>query len=97
MPSREPPQSIIEDAPRLARLRARLEGAQATLRLAQALAESGEHVDLTGLDDQIGQLCAGALDLPQATGRQLRADMVFLARQIETLGIALRARPPGQG
>ena len=92
----EPTHPMIENEPRLARLRARLDGVRATLRLAQALAESGEHVDLAGLDDQIGQLCATALDLPYAAGRQLRADMILLAGQAEALSAALRARVPGQ-
>lgn len=95
MSSPEPPYLTTEVEPRLARLRTRLNGVQAILRFAQALAENGEHVDLTGLDDQIGQLCAGALDLPQAAGRLFRPDIILLAMQVAALSAALRADPPG--
>ena len=78
----------------MAALRAQLAGLTATLRLAQALAVNGERIDLHGLDDQIGRLCAGTLDLPPAIGRTLRADMVLLGQQISELSAALRVRPP---
>lgn len=83
------------EASRLAALRAQLDGLLATLRLAQALTESGERIDLTGLDDQIGRLCAGALDLPPTISRALRADMAQLGLQISALTTTLRTQSPG--
>jgi hypothetical protein len=35
-----------------------------TLGIACALAESGRHVDLSGIEDGVGMLCAQTLDLP---------------------------------
>ena len=91
----ESPHAGAAEESRLAALRAQLDGLLATLRLAQVLTVSGERIDLTGLDDQIGRLCAGTLDLPQATGRTLRADIVLLGLKISELSGALRTQPPG--
>lgn len=84
-----------EADPRLPILRAQLAGLLATLHLAHALNGSGERIDLTGLDDQVGRLCASALDLPPAAGRTLRSDIVLLGLKISELSSALRAQPPG--
>jgi hypothetical protein len=62
----------------------------AILRLAQALAERGEGLDLAGLDQQVGRVCASALDLPLAEGRELRADLFALRQQVDLLAQALR-------
>jgi len=62
----------------------------AILRLARALAERGKDLDLAGLDQQVGRLCAGVLDLPPAEGRTLRADLFALRQEIELLSQALR-------
>ena len=94
MPSDPAPPSAPQDDPRPASLRQQLDAAMATLRLAQALAESGVSIDLAGLDDQIGRLCAGILDLPRQDGHALRADMILLGLQADALGATLRQASP---
>lgn len=63
----------------------------ALLRLAEGLAAAGRPVDLAGLDDRIGLLCAQALDLAPADGARLRGDLAALLRDLDALGVALRA------
>ncbi len=60
------------------------------LAVARALASQGREVELTGLDDRIGQLCARALDLPPRHGREMRARLVFLLAELDALALALR-------
>lgn len=73
-------------------MRAAAEALLVTVGLARELAVSGERIDLTGLDNQVGQLCAGVLDLPLVAGRGLRAAMIRLGQETEALSVALRAR-----
>ncbi len=40
-------------------------------------------VDLSGLDDQVGRLCAALLDLPAADGEPLRRSLQALLLSIE--------------
>jgi len=49
----------------LAELLAFADGVTQTLAVARRLIEAGRYVDLTGLEDQVGLLCAKALDLPR--------------------------------
>jgi hypothetical protein len=67
-------------------------------RLARAMLEASRTVDLTGLDDGIGRLCAAALDLPPAEGRQLRPTLEALRCELERLDALLArsalSRPP---
>lgn len=60
-----------------------------TLRVATALAQAGRRLDLDGLDRMLGRLCAGALDLPPAQGRQLRPRLVGLLTELDALGALL--------
>ena len=39
------------------------------LRTARALTQTRRTIDLAGLDQEVGRLCAAALDLPPADGR----------------------------
>ncbi|MDE2334159.1 MAG: hypothetical protein KGK10_06430 [Rhodospirillales bacterium] len=64
--------------------------AAAMLRLARAIATGGRPVDLTGLDEQMGRICAQALDLPPAEGTRLRADLAGLLGELDALAVALR-------
>lgn len=61
-----------------------------TAVLARALAISGRSIDLTGLDDQVGLICARALDLPPEGGRALRSDLESLLAEIASLAAAMR-------
>ena len=82
------------DADRVAAARARAQSLMATLRLARTLVEAGRPVDLAGLDDQMGRLCATVMDLPSVQGRALRDDLIMLRTDAEALHMALQARPP---
>lgn len=65
--------------------------------LACALAQSGRAVDLTGLEDQVGLLCAKSLDLPPEEGRRVRPRLIALSGSIEALSRVLAARVPPSG
>ncbi len=67
-----------------------------TIGIARALAQNGRIVDLTGLDDGIGMLCAQTLDLPLQEGRALLPLLAEVLQQVETLTAALhQARDAG--
>ena len=59
------------------------------LRLAGALAQGGRRLDLAGLDQMIGRLCAQALDLPPDQGRAMRPLLLALLRDPDELGARL--------
>ena len=56
------------------------EGVLATIRTARGLAASQRRVELAGLTDMVGILCAKTLDLALHAGRELKA----LLRRIDT-------------
>ena len=77
----------------LIELRTFADGVTQTLGVARGLVEAGRHVDLAGLEDQVGLLCAKALDLPPAEGRAIRGDLIALLARVEALtGALLHAR-----
>lgn len=45
---------------------------------ARALVDSNREVDLTGLECEIGLLCAKSLDLPPEEGRRIRPRLIAL-------------------
>jgi hypothetical protein len=55
------------------------------LRLARAMAETGRPLDLRGLEEPVGLLCAKALDLPPEQGRALRPALLSLLAEAEAL------------
>jgi hypothetical protein len=57
--------------------------------VAQALVEAGRAIDLSGLDSQIGLLCAKTLDLPPDEGRRVRPRLIALSGSVEALSRAL--------
>jgi hypothetical protein len=65
------------------------------LRVARVLVETRRQVDLTGLADAVGRLCAGTLDLPDTEGRALRPRLVEVLAELNALDAAIRANPPG--
>jgi hypothetical protein len=73
----------------LIELRAFADDVTQTLGVARGLVEAGRYVDLTGLEDQIGLLCAKALDLPSDEGRAIRGDLVGMLARVEALSAAL--------
>jgi len=82
-----------DDTHRVVAARARAQALMATLRLTRTLVEAGRPVDLTGLDDQVGHLCAAVLDLPSVHGGSLRDDLITLRTDAEALRVALQAQP----
>jgi hypothetical protein len=56
-----------------------------TLRMARALAQSRRSIDLTGLDQEIGRLCAAALDLPLAQGQAMRPLLASVLAELDAL------------
>jgi hypothetical protein len=74
-------------------LRAFTDGVTQTLSVARGLVEAGRYVDLAGLQDEVGLLCAKALDLLPAEGRAIRGDLAALLARVEALsGALLHAR-----
>jgi len=60
------------------------------LRMTCALVARGRTVDLTGIERQVGLLCAKTLDLPPEDGRVLRPLLINLLGDLDTLSHALR-------
>ena len=61
--------------------------------VAQALAQSFRRVDVDGLQQQIGFLCAKSLDLPPGQTGFARIELQRLATRLDDLHTALRAMP----
>lgn len=80
----------------LATVRACLEQLGRTLGIARSLVAAGKRVDLTGLDAEMGYVCARTLDLPPEEGRTLRPELIGLHAEIDALATALatQAAPP---
>lgn len=65
------------------------------LRLARGMVQSGRRVELEGLDQMVGRLCARCLDLPPEEGRALRPHLAALLVEIDALSASFaRAQPP---
>ena len=71
------------------------EAACGTLRMARALVESRRHVDLAGLQDAVGRLCAASLDLPPEQGRALRPQLAAVLAELDALARAMQAADVG--
>ena len=78
----------------LALISATAEGLLNSLRLARALAGQGRPVELDGMQDSVGLLCAKALDLEPDEGRTLRVALVALRDEIDQLSTTLRGSAP---
>src|SRR4051812_13236561 len=57
----------------------------ATLRIARVLMDASREIDLSGLDQEAGRLCALALDLPPAEGRALRVRLIEVLAELDAL------------
>jgi hypothetical protein len=78
----------------LATVRACLEELGRTLGIARSLVQAGKQVDLTGLDAELGYVCARALDLPPDEGRGLRPELIRLRSELDALSAALGTQAP---
>ena len=67
-----------------------IDGVAKTIQLARALADAKRPIELTGLENMVGLLCARLLDLDYAEGRSLRDRLVSLDCDLA----ALEARLP---
>lgn len=63
-----------------------------TLQVARALAQSRRRIDLTGLDQEVGRLCAASLDLPAAQGRAMRPLLLSVLAELEALSACVVAQ-----
>lgn len=68
-----------------------------TVGMACALASSNRPIDLSGLEDQVAALCAGALALPPEQRSQARARLIALSAAMEDLSRRLAARGAPSG
>jgi hypothetical protein len=82
--------SDAADQTRLEKLRGVALGIDRVLNLALALTQSGRRVDLSGIDRQVGILCAQSLDLPPALGRALVPCLQSQIAVIDQLFAAIR-------
>jgi hypothetical protein len=78
----------------LATVRACVDQFGHTLGIARSLVQAGKLVDLTGLDAEIGFICARALDLQPDEGRALRPELIGLRAELDALSAALATRAP---
>jgi hypothetical protein len=64
------------------------------LAVAGALVAAARPVELTGLQDSVGLLCAKALDLPMGNARAARVALIRLVAQLDALSAAMRNASP---
>jgi hypothetical protein len=82
-------------APPLAAARDLAHAIAGTLRMARGFLAAGRCVDLTGLEELVGLLCAKSLDLPPEQGRQMRVVLIDLRRELDAVSAMLRATQGG--
>ena len=75
-----PPENLVTLAERLIR----------TLAVGRALVVAGRTVDMSGIQDGIGLLCAKTLDLSPRQGKQMLPALLELTAQIDSMSRALR-------
>ena len=98
-PPDTPPLALPDPAagpPFSASLDAAIATLEGMLRVALALVAAERPIDLAGLDQRVGRVCAQALDLPPAEGRALRPRLAGLLAGIEALAAQL-ATAAGDG
>ncbi len=61
------------------------------LRMAQLLTRSRRRIDLAGLEEKVGRLCAAALDLPPAEGRAMRPLLATVLAELDALSLCVAA------
>ena len=65
-----------------------------TIKVSRALLETGRTVDLTGLLQSAGILCAKALDLAPRQGRLMRPALIALMAEVDAASAALQTCSP---
>lgn len=89
----KPAHSVLPSPSERAALSA--EALAGTLRVARVLAQSDRKIDLAGLDQDVGRLCAAVLDLPPAEGRFLRPQLALLLAELDGLSHCMGALAEG--
>jgi len=79
--------------PRLPRLIEEARSIEATLAAAAALLDAGRRIDMIGLDQRTGRLCAQGLDLPPEDGARLRPALVTLRTGLDAIACRLKNPP----
>lgn len=74
--------------------RALVEQVQNTIAIARALVASGRPVELAGLDQAVGLLCAKTLDLPPDQGRAARPYLSTILNELDLLHATLQENAP---
>ncbi|HTW71531.1 MAG TPA: hypothetical protein VME47_16710 [Acetobacteraceae bacterium] len=70
-------------------VRACVEQVSRTLAIARSLVCAGNQVDVTGLDAEVGFVCARVLDLPRDEGRAVRPILMVLRAELDALAGAM--------
>jgi hypothetical protein len=98
MPSSLPfhigPRPDDAEDPACRRAEAMAEALLVILRMALVFLQAGRPVDLTGLEQEAGQLCAKALDLEETGRKRLRPKLVHALAELDALARAHRTHPP---
>jgi len=68
-----------------------IETMTSTVCVARALVMAGCRIDLEGLDQEVGDLCAEAIALPRAEGEALVPALETLLREVDQLLAELRS------
>ena len=89
--------SLTEPHDPIAAVRGMAQELRKTAEFARALVESGRAIDLTGLDHEVGLLCAKSLDLPPEEGRRIRPHLIALSGVMEALSRVLATPPAPSG
>jgi hypothetical protein len=70
------------------------QSAERILQFAQALAQTGRSIELSGLEHWVGRLTASALDLDPIDGRRLRPALIGLLDGLDRLEHTVTGRAP---
>src|SRR5579875_3525687 len=79
------------DSAALSSLKVAAQAIATVLGTARRLLTEGHRVDLSGIDDFAGRICAKALDLPPSLGRQAVPALTALQVEVDALTAALTA------
>jgi hypothetical protein len=94
MPSTTPSILSSDTAAAIEAVRALSEELTKMVGIARALVEAGRAIDLTGIDSQVGLLCAKSLDLPAGDGRRVRPRLIALFGSMEALARVFASNAP---
>jgi hypothetical protein len=70
-----------------------IEALAATVGAARARVEAGDLIDLAGLDDRVGSICAGISGLDGTAARALLPQLMKLTGALDTLEELLKRQP----